>query len=204
MNPKTSKYTFAEYDHLRALLAEADELAADHPEQARDLLLRVQFEAALKGIESPSLHFFLAVAHHRHSDQRAALNHMTTAVRLDPLSEQLQENFEVLVSRIRRALRRATDLQAACDLHELLAEHGVVDDLDNVAFAESMIHAGQLEQARPLLEAVLKRDQNCLRALAALQWWSVKSKDRALYDLTVQRITEVQQRPLYPVPQGEA
>jgi hypothetical protein len=133
-------------------LIEAKEYA-----KASELANRVLVNAKAAGLESAQATWMAAVAADYAADLEAAFVAVTEAIRLDPLSPEYQNSWEVIARRVRAALadpERVWDDPTTPRLYELLRDAGQADG------------RAHLQHVRYLV--AVRKPQDALRALDAL------------------------------------
>ena len=147
-------------------------LDAGKRSDGRDCLALALAQAQAAGIESPALVWGNAVAADLCGDFEAALSYIVRAVRMDPLSMQIQHSVGVIAARAREALADADWAEsdpATPRLYERLIELGEADAASHVAMANYHGACGKLDEAFALLEAT------CLLFPTSAAAWNAKA-----------------------------
>ena len=124
-------------------------------EQYRQLL------AFAKGhrIDSPYLLWCMAIAFDNNGDLEMAFQHISEAMKKDPLAMPVRHSFDIIANRLRAAL--ADDEREANDastprLYELLARAGEADVHAHLAMVRYQLATGKVDDAAVLVDAVTR------------------------------------------------
>ncbi len=125
--------------------------------KASELANRVVANARAAGIESAQATWMAGVAADFAGDLEAAFVAVTEAVRLDQLSPEYQNSWEVIARRIRAALadrERPWDDPTTPRMYELLRDAGQADGRAHLQHARYLVAAGKPQDALRALDAL--------------------------------------------------
>lgn len=113
-------------------------------------------EARKQGLTSGALFWHAAVANDYAGNWEAAFDHITHALKLDPLSEPFRNSFGIITNRIRGALTHAdrpVDDPSTPALYEMLVRSGEADVGCHAAMARYAAATGDLAKAKAIADA---------------------------------------------------
>jgi tetratricopeptide (TPR) repeat protein len=153
-------------------LARAQQQSQDRPPaEVRDELLQILAEANALGLPGPDILWGLGCVSDHLSDFPAALAYCRRALEFDPLSPSYRRSWSIVIGRVREAVwdeSRQVDDPELLTLCRLLASNGAADEAIHARQARLLVAAGNVAEARALLEALLRLAPGSPEALAVL------------------------------------
>ena len=153
------------------------------PAESREELEKILLEAGKLGLAAPDVLWALAVVNDNLGDLPAALGYCKKALQFDPLSVSYRQSWAIIVRRLTEAVldeSRPLDDPEPLALCRLLASHGAADEAVHTRHARLLLGAGNVAEARAVLEAVLKLSPGSPEALAVLAEIAAAANDDEL------------------------
>jgi tetratricopeptide (TPR) repeat protein len=141
------------------------------PGESRTELEQLLLEANALGLTAPDILWCLGCVCDQMRDFPAAISYCRKALGIDPLSPSYRRSWTIVVTRVREAIldeSRLLDDPELLTLYRLLASNGAADEAVHARHARLLVAAGNVGEARAVVEAVLKLSPGSPEALAVL------------------------------------
>lgn len=136
--------------------------------EAHARLIRVRDDTARLGVRSAEVDWHLAKVCDYLSDGLAALDHVLAALEQDPLAAHINDSFNIIVSKLQRAVATAPPEEVSAEAYDRLRRIGAADDACHLAMARHLIAIDRAGEATVLLESVTRLYPACREAWVEL------------------------------------
>lgn len=141
------------------------------PAESKLELEKLLVEANKLGLAAPDILWGLGCMSDHLRDFPAAIAYCRKALELDPVSPPYRRSWSIVVNRVKEAIldeSRKTDDPELLTLCRLLANNGAADEAVHARHARLLLAAGNVAEARCLLEALVKLSPGSIEALGVL------------------------------------